>query len=481
MPFLLLFLLTLACLQPEWPAPPEWLGSTGSVTATWVGVALVWLWAALMTFRYRRRLLQEPDLRAHWMNRFAAVRRYHFLTLLVFFLATLFLGWGWTVKPAAVGRSLPGLELLLLAPMVFGLVGSWALFYPMERAVHDVSFYPESSPFLGRWAYIKLQARHNLLLVVPPLALLLFQQMIFQFFPGLEAARELLPVLGIGLLFLAFVCIPYLLRLFLGLTPLPAGPLRDRLEAAARRVHFRYSDILVWNTRNTVANAMVTGVVPWVRYIVVTDRLLEALTPDEIEGVFGHEVGHIKHHHMAFYLLFMLSSLVGLGGLGYLASSLVEQPEAQAWLFEHSPFLYNLIGNMKFFAVLPFLLLFAVYMFVVFGFLSRRCERQADIYGCRSADPQAFISALEKVALLNGIPRDKPGWLSCWQHGSIADRVAFLETLTNDPAAEPRFQRRLHVLKWGVLLLMVVFSTAVLVSMDQILGSDELWKFLQQL
>ena len=322
MPFLLLFLLTLTCLQPEWPAPPDWLGEVGCVVVTWAGVGLLWLWAALWTHRCCRRLLQDPGQRNHWMRRFAAGRGNHFFAMLGFFLAALFLGWGWIIKPETTGRTFPGLELLLLAPMVLGLVGSWALFYPMERTAHDVSLYPENAPFLSRWTYVGLQARHNLLLVVPPLMLLLIKQIIFSLFPDLEKAGGVVLLLSLGLLVLAFLCMPLLLRIFLGLRSMPAGPLRSRLEAAGRRLHFRFSDILVWNTRGTVANAMVTGVIPWVRYIVVTDRLSEALTPEEIEGVFGHEVGHIKHHHIFFYLLFIFTSLIALGGLIYFGAGI---------------------------------------------------------------------------------------------------------------------------------------------------------------
>src|SRR5207253_867493 len=126
-----------------------------------------------------------------------------------------------------------------------------------------------------------------------------------------------------------------------------------------------------WNTRSTIANAMVTGMIPWIRYIIVSDRLVENLTDEEVEAVFGHEVGHIKHHHMTFYLLFLLTSLVALG-LGWFGLYSVGHwffPEAQNWT--------------RFFqlhSVLPQLLLFAVYMVLVFGYLSRRCERQADIF-----------------------------------------------------------------------------------------------------
>jgi STE24 endopeptidase len=481
MPFLLLFLLTLTCLQPEWPAPWEWLGGPGCVLVTWAGVGLLWLWAALLTYRCRIRLLREPDQRYHWMRRFAAGRGNHFFAMLGFFLAALFLGWGWTIKSLQTNsRPIPGLELLLLAPMVFGLVGSWAIFYPMERAAHEVALYPASSPFLGRWAYVGLQARNNLLLVVPPLVLLVLQQIVFGLFPELGKRGEILP-LSIALLCLAFMCIPLLLRVFLGLKSLPKGQLRARLEGVARRLHFRYSDILVWNTGNTVANAMVTGVVPWVRYVVVTDRLIDTLTTDEIEGVFGHEVGHIKHHHMFFYLLFMATSLLALGGLGYLAAGLIEQADVQTWLVENTPYLHRLLDSLKFYALLPVMLLFAAYMFVIFGFLSRRCERQADLYGCRSTSPQTFIDALEKVALLNGIPRDKPGWLWSWQHGTIGQRITFLQGLQRDPTVEPRFQRHLFALKWGVVLLMVAISAVVLLSMRQTLGPDKMWEFIGML
>src|SRR5262249_58146905 len=34
--------------------------------------------------------------------------------------------------------------------------------------------------------------------------------------------------------------------------------------------------------------------------------------------------------------------------------------------------------------VFPLIGILGAYIFVVFGFLSRRCERQADIYGCRA-------------------------------------------------------------------------------------------------
>src|SRR5262249_14234850 len=143
----------------------------------------------------------------------------------------------------------------------------------------------------------------------------------------------------LALLGLAFLFIPWLLRLVLGLTPLPDGPLRRRLLATAERLGFRFTDILVWHTRGTVAHAMVTRLVPFLRYVVLPDRLIDELSEQEVEAVFGHEVGHVKHHHMLFYLGFLLTSLMVLGGVwvGLESAELVpalddEAPALYAWL-----------------------------------------------------------------------------------------------------------------------------------------------------
>src|SRR5262249_18993727 len=133
-----------------------------------------------------------------------------------------------------------------------------------------------------------------------------------------------------------------------------------------------------------------------------------------------------------------------------------------------------------------------------FGFLSRRCERQADIYGCRAVSCgrsdctghdeavagrgsgvlcptgiQSFISALEKVAYLNGISRERPGWLQSWQHSTIARRVDFLERVIYDPKVEPQFQRRVTMVKWGLLLGLVT----ILVALGTTTGWDGLVGF----
>src|SRR5262249_43953260 len=162
---------------------------------------------------------------------------------------------------------------------------------------------------------------------------------------------------------------------------------------------------------------------PFLRYVLFTDRLLDDLSADEVEAVFGHEIGHVKHQHMLYYLGFLLLSMAVLGLV------LVPYP-ADLHEFFHPRDPSDIAG-------MPALVVRGLYISLVFGFLSRRCERQADIYGCRAVScgkadcfghaadqalPPAqpvlcptgvftFIRALEKVAVLNGISREKPGFL----------------------------------------------------------------------
>ena len=143
-------------------------------------------------------------------------------------------------------------------------------------------------------------------------------------------------------------------------------------------------------------------------------------------------------------------------------------------------------------ALFPAVGLLLAYIFLVFGFLSRRCERQADVYGCRAVSCcdhdcaghiaelvlpphggalcptgiRTFIRSLEKVADVNGISRDKPGFLQSWQHSTIASRVAFLRTLIVNPAMEPVFQRRIAIVKWGLLSALCVALAALLILQD---------------
>src|SRR5262249_10141875 len=196
MPFLLLLVLTLISLQREWPQPPDWAGMAGGIALTWAGVALFLGQAWITSWRVRRRLASASGTRSSLLRRHAGSRPGHALALIGFYLiAVCALGWGWVVRDlttavhaASEGATIPGVELLLLAPLLAGLVLSWAVYYDVERAVHESGPF-EAEPFPSRWSYVGVQARHNLLLIIPPLVLLLVQQTPLAGFPPLAQAE----------------------------------------------------------------------------------------------------------------------------------------------------------------------------------------------------------------------------------------------------------------------------------------------------
>jgi Zn-dependent protease with chaperone function len=237
----------------------------------------------------------------------------------------------------------------------------------------------------------------------------------------------------------------------------------------AKRTGFRFRDLYVWPTRGSVANALVLGLVPRVRFVAFTDKLLDVLSPDERDAVFGHEIGHAKHGHIAYYALFLILSgcavTAGLAaGFEWLKHVGYAFPkEDEGWLVP-----------------IPVIALGA-YLFVAFGYLSRRCERQADLYGAKAVsclDPRCtghdestvypdtvgplcptglrtFASALERVV---GADAERPtGWakvwarVRSWQHGPPGERIAYLHRLIDHPDEELRFQRRVYALRVAIV------------------------------
>ncbi|PWN88181.1 hypothetical protein FA10DRAFT_303170 [Acaromyces ingoldii] len=98
---------------------------------------------------------------------------------------------------------------------------------------------------------------------------------------------------------IAMVLYPTLIQpLFNKLTPLPEGALRDRVVALARQLKFPLKSIYVidGSKRSAHSNAYFYGAIPGgSKHIVIYDTLIEKSTPDEIEAVLAHELGHWAH------------------------------------------------------------------------------------------------------------------------------------------------------------------------------------------
>ncbi len=218
--------------------------------------------------------------------------------------------------------------------------------------------------------------------------------------------------------FLMLVLAPVLiLPLFNKFTPLPAGSLRERLLALARRTQFRARSIQLMDgsKRSRHSNAFFTGFGRF-RKIVLFDTLVQQLTEPELEAVLAHEIGHYRKKHIPKMLAFSaVSSLAGF----YLISVLARQE----WFyraFGFQPSAFSLQPS----AIAPALLLFGLLAgTVTFWFSplihwwSRRYEYQADAFAARVMnEAQSLMGALRKLNEKNLSNLTPHPWYSGFYH-----------------------------------------------------------------
>lgn len=505
MPILLVFAIAAACLRVPWPKPL--FGDNLEIPATFTATVVILSIAAAFTLRtwVVRTLRCEPSRRSEVGQVYGVLRRrLFFMNIGMVAASILVFGWGWFVNNVFVvswnGEQIlsPFAELLVPLPYFIILVSAWLIYYDSERALHTTTqFGSRSRDFWTRWGYFLHHLRQFVMLVMLPVMLFVTQQTLSNFFPEwIQSDWYRLASIFVVLSLILFM--PLVMKPLLGLQKMPAGPLRSRLEQISERLHFKYRDFLLWPTHGAVANAMIVGLLPRIRYVIFTDRILEDLPPEEVDAVFGHEVGHAKHGHIWSYLVFLGLSITTLGTAFLLLGDMlmragVKMPE----------------GTEHLVAILP-LVFAAAYFFLVFGFLSRRCERQADVYGCRSVscnNPacrghddstvypdharglcptgiRTFMNALQHVEMVNGVIAVEEEqsrslrlivhgffrWVRSWQHSTISRRVAFLRSLIENPMNERVFQRRVTVLRWGL----IVGIAAVLFILGQAVGWQEL-------
>src|SRR5262249_61040596 len=107
--------------REAWPKP-QWTNSPAAcVAVTWLIVLVTGLHAYLVARRVSRPLESEPSLRERLLGRYERGRFHHQIGLFVLFILSLLVfGWGWAVAKLwyCPGHTLPGADLLVLAPFV---------------------------------------------------------------------------------------------------------------------------------------------------------------------------------------------------------------------------------------------------------------------------------------------------------------------------------------------------------------------------
>jgi len=457
----------------------------------WPVLALVLLPKLLLAVSYqlacmrtRRRLGTDGGQRS--MRRLEAFTSILPIMLLMLFASDLALG-GLRELRIVLRHTLLIDELLILLPTLATAALAWWSYYPIDRRLREALIFRLADagkpvyPLQTRGQYLSQQMRHQLVLLLPMLAVFTWAEALALLGPdhhhllSAQAVALLTPVGVLGV----FLLSPLSIRYIWHTTALAPGEVRSRMTSLCEQHRVRVRELLVWRTGGGLVNAAVTGLIRQLRYILLSDGLLDQVTPRQVEAVMAHEIAHIKLHHMIWMALVLITSL---GILETSASIFLVELLLPALGNEYSATILETIGidlyDPQTQGLISSVPAFAI-TFFVFGWVSRRIERQADVFAARHLaqtreQPQVddlgkpvfdddsvetMVAALQRVADLNHAPVNRKSW----RHGSIAWRQEHLRSLVGTPLDASPVDAVMSRVKIATLIALAALILAYLV------------------
>ncbi|GIW82389.1 MAG: hypothetical protein KatS3mg105_4196 [Gemmatales bacterium] len=307
------------------------------------------------------------------------------------------------------------LRLLVLALLYGGLLEWLTLPFDFYSGYILEHRYELSTQTLAGWLWKKLKAY----LVGGPIALaLLFGVYSLLWFAGswwwVWAATGWL----LFAVLLARVAPVLILPLFYKVTPLDDPELRGRLQRLAERAGLDIEGVyrLHLSEETKKANAALAGLGKS-RRVLLGDTLLDQFSPEEIDVVFAHEVGHHYYRHIpklisvntvTAFVFFWLADVLLRSLSTWLGYAAFNDPGALPLLM--------LIG-----------MSFSLVLMPMGNALSRHFERQCDRFALeQTSNPSAYRSAFIKLAKTNKADAD-PNRVLVWlfhDHPPIRERLA---------------------------------------------------------
>lgn len=462
--------------HPAWfdrAAPP------GSVWWMLLAYALIALGVQAWTWRCGRRIDRAGSIAALWSAR-SMVSLSRAAILFVYLTSVFAMGWVSRVREG-VGDVVLADEIIVMSPALGALfLGYWS-YGGIERRLREAGLFASVErgevihPARSPWTYMTDQVRHQVLFMLVPM------WMVLGWVEGVGLAASWLSARGVAWInggagswvvgaldaagaLAVFVLAPPIIRRIWRTERLGQGPLRARLEELCARHAVRHRGILLWRTHGTMINGAVMGLLPRLRYILLTDLLLERLEEREVEAVMAHELGHIVRRHVPWLLAGMAAALgvtatlaAWIGGAMASAAGL---SDAQREIIDVSAALAGIALGL-----------------VLVGRISRMFEREADAFavqhlaGMRSGGggQRAMIgeeaadgmqNALRAVARENHIPL----WKWTWRHGSLGGRIAAIGQLVGQRVGELPIDRAARRVRWWIVLALAVTLAASLME-----------------
>lgn len=276
---------------------------------------------------------------------------------------------------------------------------------------------------------------------------------------GLDAENLWSPY-ALGLTFisvLAFfgmlmIFLPWAIQVLWQCRPLE-GPLRQRLEALCAKANFHYRDLKTWGVMDHALTAAILGIHSRFRYILFTKRLIAEMSPECVEAILCHEIGHNKHKHLIFYPFLIAGMVLIITFLTLFFDETIPH-SLDKYSITLSPFEWQLLTS--FWLLFCYIAIPLVYLRYLFGFFSRLFERQADLHiFSLGIEPSAMIEALEHIGIVTGTLR-QPNW----HHFSLQERIDFLKAADvnrNLIAMHHRFVQTMLYIYFGCFFTLLWF------------------------
>ncbi|NTV42992.1 MAG: M48 family metalloprotease, partial [Syntrophobacteraceae bacterium] len=336
-------------------------------------------------------------------------------------------------KLPVVSQSVTLLEILGLAIFILHLCVIWFYGHPVYQRIHQSS--------ITRLTFIRGNLAFGGAILIPWLLISLVSDVVHSLKSDTVFHTETGQLLLSGTLLLIFVFLaPPLVVTLWGCKSLEESPVRQELETFCRSHGFRVADFKLWPLfGGEMLTAGILGILPRLRYILVTRGLLSILDIGELQAVMAHEMGHVRRYHMILYLLIFLTFMVlTLSFNDDFFLILLGQFGVVKWLLTPGPTTMTVLSAVY---SLPFVLLLIVYFRYIFGFFMRNSERQADLFALQlMGEPGTLISSLRKIAFYSGRIEDLPSW----HHFSIRQRIDFLRHCHDDSSLIAKHNRKLY-------------------------------------
>jgi Zn-dependent protease with chaperone function len=309
----------------------------------------------------------------------------------------------------------------------------------------------------SRARFIKGHASFSLVVLIPWLLISIAADLLELIKAPAFMSSEMVQLGLIGISLLAMVMLaPWLIVRMWGCKPLAQGPITDELQRFCDEHDFKTGGLLLWPLFGAdILTAAVVGILPRLRYILITSGLLRLLDVSELKAVVAHEMGHVRKRHMLLFVAIFIVFILLVFKLG----------DTLTWLALSNKTIFNWSLSTRGFgsslfsllSVLPIVVAMVIFLRFIFGYFLRNSERQADLFAMELlGTPQPLISSLQKIAFHSGKIEDLPSW----HHYSIRQRVDFLVEASNRRELIGKHNRKLYasVLIFAALASALLFA-----------------------